>query len=222
MELTTLVAGVQVGMFTNIANIEFINETGDTDLSFHLGISKTLQAHMLMLLVDYIGEAAVTQAGNPGEFPAPVLDDGASVYAAALGLLDEAQSLLAGGPLTLGATDLFYGGDTSKWIKLINTLRLKAYVTTNNVASFNATIAAGNFIEDADDDFQFQYGTSELQPDTRHPDFASDYTPSGANIYQSNWLMELMLDNEDLEFVIISTDKLMLLLVQMHLQMKSL
>ena len=26
-------AGVQVGMFTNIANIEFINETGDTDLS---------------------------------------------------------------------------------------------------------------------------------------------------------------------------------------------
>ena len=75
-------------------------------------------------------------------------------------------------------------------------MRLKVYVTTNNVASFNATIAAGNFIEDADDDFQFQYGTSELQPDTRHPDFASDYTPSEPNL-SVNWLMELMLDNDD-------------------------
>ncbi|WP_421804379.1 SusD/RagB family nutrient-binding outer membrane lipoprotein [Flagellimonas sp.] len=188
---------VQVGMFTNINTLETIDAESDTDYSFHLGVSKTLQAHMLMLLVDYLGEAAFSQFGNPDEFPAPTLDDGASVYAAALGLLDEAESLLSGGPLTLGATDLFYGGDTSKWLKLVNTIRLKAYVTTGDTANFNAVIAGGNFITTADDDFEFQYGTSELQPDTRHPDYADDYTPSGANIYQSNWLMELMLNNDD-------------------------
>ncbi|WP_421803509.1 SusD/RagB family nutrient-binding outer membrane lipoprotein [Flagellimonas sp.] len=188
---------VQVGMFTNINTLETIDAESDTDYSFHLGVSKTLQAHMLMLLVDYLGEAAFSQFGNPDEFPAPTLDDGASVYAAALGLLDEAESLLSGGPLTLGATDLFYGGDTSKWLKLVNTIRLKAYVTTGDTANFNSVIAGGNFISSADDDFEFQYGTSELQPDTRHPDYADDYTPSGANIYQSNWLMELMLNNDD-------------------------
>ena len=152
---------------------------------------------MLMLLVDYLGEVTFSEAGNPEEFPAPNLDDGASVYAAALALLDEAESLLSGSPLSLGADDLFYGGDTSKWLKLVNTIRLKAYVTTGDTANFNAVIADGNYISSADDDFEFQYGTSELQPDTRHPDYAQDYTPSGANIYQSNWLMELMLDNED-------------------------
>ncbi|WP_431164007.1 SusD/RagB family nutrient-binding outer membrane lipoprotein, partial [Flagellimonas beolgyonensis] len=120
-------AGVQAGMFTNVSTLEAINEASDIDYSFHLGVSKALQAHMLMLLVDYLGETAWSQAGNPDEFPAPALDDGASVYAAALGLLDEAQSLLSGSPLTLGATDLFYDGDTSKWLKLINTIRLKAY-----------------------------------------------------------------------------------------------
>jgi hypothetical protein len=188
---------VQVGMFTNINTLEAIDAESDTDYSFHLGVSKTLQAHMLMLLVDYLGEAAVSQASNPDEFPAPTLDDGAFVYAVALGLLDEAEDLLSGSPLTLGATDLFYGGDTSKWLKLVNTLRLKAYATTDDAANFNAVIAGGNFISSADDDFEFQYGTSELQPDTRHPDYATDYTPSGAGIYQSNWLMELMLNNDD-------------------------
>ncbi len=188
---------VQVGMFTNISTLEAINEAGDIDYSFHLGVSKVLQAHMLMLLVDYLGETAWSQAGNPDEFPAPTLDDGASVYAAALGLLDEAEALLSTDPLTLGAADLFYGGDTEKWIKLINTIRLKAYMTTGDTANFNAVIAGGDFIEDSEDDFQFQFGARELQPDTRHPDYASDYTPSGANIYQSNWLMELMLNNND-------------------------
>ncbi|WP_127140095.1 SusD/RagB family nutrient-binding outer membrane lipoprotein [Flagellimonas marinaquae] len=189
--------GVQVGMFTNINTLEAIDAESDTDYSFHLGVSKTLQAHMLMLLVDYLGETALSQASSPDEFPAPTLDDGATVYAEALSLLNEAQSLLSGSPLTLGATDFFYDGDTSKWLKLVNTLRLKAYVTTGDTANFNAVIAGGNFISSADDDFEFQYGTSELQPDTRHPDYAADYTPSGAGIYQSNWLMELMLNNDD-------------------------
>tara|TARA_R110002012_G_scaffold300131_1_gene499698 strand:- start:60942 stop:62624 length:1683 start_codon:yes stop_codon:yes gene_type:complete len=188
---------ISIGMFTNINTLEIIDAESDTDYSFHLGVSKTLQAHMLMLLVDYLGEAAFSQFGNPDEFPAPALDDGASVYAAALGLLDEAEALLSREPLALGATDLFYGGDTTKWLKLVNTMRLKAYMTTGDTANFNAVIAGGNFITTAEDDFEFQYGTSELQPDTRHPDYAQDYTPSGAGIYQSNWLMELMLNNDD-------------------------
>jgi len=190
-------AGVQAGMFTNVNTLETINNESDIDYSFHVGVAKTLQAHMLMLLVDYLGEATFSEFGNPEEFPAPNLDDGASVYAAALALLDEAESLLSGSPLTLGADDLFYAGDTSKWLKVVNSIRLKAYVTTNDAANFNAVIADGNYISSVDDDFEFQYGASELQPDTRHPDYAADYTPSGANIYQSNWLMETMLNNDD-------------------------
>ncbi|NJB72754.1 hypothetical protein GGR42_003245 [Saonia flava] len=188
---------VNVGMFTNVENLKQIDAVTDVDYSFHIGVGQTLKAHMLLLLVDYLGEAALTQAGNPSEFPAPLLDDGATVYAGALALLDEAQSLLASGPSTNGAADFFYGGDTSKWIKLINTIRLKAYVTTGNTAAFNNIISGGNYIADSADDFQWQYGTRELSPDTRHPDYATDYTTSGANIYQSNWLMEQMLLNGD-------------------------
>lgn len=190
-------AGVQVGIFSNVETLENIDAITDVDYSFHIGVGQVLKAHMLFLLTDYIGQAAFSQALNPTEFPAPLLDSGEEVYAAAFDLLDEAEALLASGPSTNGATDLFYGGNTDQWIRLINSLRLRSYVNTGNTAAFNAVISGGNFISDSADDFVFTYGDSELQPDTRHPDYNADYTPSGAGIYQSNWLMETMLDNND-------------------------
>ena len=190
--------GVSVGILTNLQTLEAIDAANpDLDYSFHIGVTKTLYAHSLMQLVDFVGEAAFSEAGNPGEFPAPLLDSGQEVYNAALDLLDEAESALASGPDALGAADLFYDEDASKWVKLINTIRLKAYYTTSNTAAFNQVVAGGNYIQDSEDDFFLRYGSSELQPDSRHPDYASDYTPSGANIYQSNWIMETMLNNND-------------------------
>jgi len=192
-------SGVSVGMLTNLQGLEDINANSDINYNFHIGIGKVMYAHQLMLLADYLGSAALSQAGNPAEFPAPTLDDGAAVYTGALALLDEAESLLSGDAPDLGADDFFYGGDTDKWVKAINSLRLKAYVTTNNTSAFNAVVAGNNFISatDGSDDFEFQFGSRELQPDTRHQDFALDYSPGGANIYQSNWLMETMLNKDD-------------------------
>jgi hypothetical protein len=190
-------SGVQVGMASNIQALEVIDSETDTDFSFHVGIGKVMQAHMLFLLTDYLGQAAFSQSLNPAEFPAPLLDSGEDVYAAAFGLLDEAEAILSASPATQGATDLFYLGDTGKWIKVINSIRLRSYLNTGNTAAFNAVIAGNNFISDSSDDFQFRYGTSELQPNTRHPDYVADYTPSGAGIYQSNWTMEQMLNTGD-------------------------
>ncbi|MBT8253937.1 MAG: SusD/RagB family nutrient-binding outer membrane lipoprotein, partial [Bacteroidia bacterium] len=61
-------------MLPDIANIEILN-TEDTDLSFHLGISKTMQAHLMMQLVDFLGDIPWSEANNPSEFPTPMLDD---------------------------------------------------------------------------------------------------------------------------------------------------
>ena len=188
---------VPVGILTNLQALESIDENSDIDYSFHIGVAKTLYAYSLFQLVDFIGSAAFSEAGNATEFPAPSLDSGEEVYNQAFNLLNQAETLLAGDPPTQGAQDLYYGGDTSGWLRLINTIRLRSYVLTGNTSGFNSIISGGNFISDSDDDFQLRYGTSELQPDDRHPDYANDYTPSGANIYQSNWLMELMLDNND-------------------------
>ncbi|WP_089373261.1 SusD/RagB family nutrient-binding outer membrane lipoprotein [Dokdonia pacifica] len=181
-------------MIPNINTISELNAAaGDGSLNFQEGTSKVMLAHSLMLLVDFIGDVPLSEAVQPDEFPAPNVDSGQSVYTAALAMLDEAEGLLAG---TTGA-DLFYGGDSALWIRAINTIRLKAAVTVQDYTTFDQIIAGGNFIESNDQDFQFTFGTNEVNPDERHPDFIADYTPSGAGFYKSNWTMDYMLNSND-------------------------
>ena len=177
------------GMMPDIAVIEGLNTDGLLD--FHMGISKIMQAHVIMGLVDSLGDIPWSEAVNPAEYPSPTVDDGETVYAAAVAMLGEAAGYLG---TSGGGDDLFYGGDISKWVKLHNTLLMRANLTTGNYA---AALAQTNVIESAADDFQFNYGTQELQPDTRHPNYSSDYTTSGANIYQSSWLMGHMAGSFD-------------------------
>lgn len=177
----------------DIAAIEGLNGE-DNLLAFHLGISKAMAAHIMMGLVDSVGDIPWSEANNPGEYPSPSVSDDAEVYAAAVAMLDEAQGYLnASG----GGNDMFFGGSTSSWTKYVNTLKMRSALTQGNYA---AALAQTNVIETAADDMQFNYGTQELQPDTRHPWYQSDYTTSGANIYQSSWLMDLM-DGETSDWI---------------------
>lgn len=178
-------------IFANINIIEAQNEADGGGLEFHLGVSKALQAHTLMLLVDFLGDIPFSEALNPDEFPNPMLDDDASVYAAARAMLDEAKSYFAGASVGT-ATDFFYAGDTDAWVAMVNTLIMRHALTTGDLAEFNAIVSSGNFINDSSLDFEFKYGTQLLNPNTRHPDYNADYTTSGANIYQSNWLIYTM------------------------------
>ena len=188
---------VEVGILTNLQALEAIDAESDVDYSFHIALGKIMYAHSLFQLVDVLGSAAFSQAGNPAEFPAPALDSGEEVYAGAFGLLSEAEALLASGPSDQGALDMFYGGNTDNWIKVINSIRLRSYKNTNNKAAFDAIVAGGNYIASTDDDFEIGYGVSELQPSDRHPLYEGDYTPTGVGSYRSNWLMDLMLQNDD-------------------------
>ena len=74
-------------IFANLQAIETINNESDINYDFHVGLGKVMQAHSLIILVDLIGNAAYSEALDPIQFPAPNLDEGASIYTVALGLL---------------------------------------------------------------------------------------------------------------------------------------
>jgi len=186
------------GMFSDMAIARPLAESQEAFM--HLGVMDVLQAHTLLTLVDFYGDVPYSEAANPADFPNPNLDDDASVYEAAIGLLDSGINYLQqGGSL---ATDLFYGNDEDKWIDLANSLKMGAYVNTrlvdgNAMSKFNAIVNSGKYISSTSGDFQFQYGTSETAPDTRHPAYSADYTATGAGRYRSNWLMDAMLNDDD-------------------------
>ena len=159
------------GMFSDIVGAELLaTEQGANN---HLAVMNVLKAYTLMTLVDFYGDVPFSEASNPSEFPFPNADDDAAVYAGAIALLDAAELLLTAGGAAIG-NDFFYDNDYSKWRKLINTLKMNAYLNTRLVDGdalnkFNAIVGSGLFISSTADDFQFQYGTSESSPDTRHP-----------------------------------------------------
>ncbi len=167
----------------------------------HIGIMKVMKAYTLLTLVDFFGDIPLSEATQPEEFPFPHADDDAAVYQTALGMLDSAVGYLqADGPDL--QNDFFYGNDFSKWEKLANTLKMRAYVNTRLVDSdainkFNAIVNSGNYISNTSNDFQFRYGTSIASPNTRHNAYDTDYTATGAGSYRSNWLMDEMLFDED-------------------------
>ena len=125
------------------------------------------------------------------------MDSGASVYDAALVLLDAAIANFNLDPVNEPAIDFYYGGNTARWIDAANSVKMKIHlqrrlVDPTAIASFNAIVASGNYIQDSAGDLQFQWGTNAVQPDTRHPKYANNYIASGGQTYMSNWLMNLM------------------------------
>ena len=170
----------------------------EAGLTRHVGIGQFIEAYTLVTLVDFFGDVPYTEALQAPEILNPKLDSGASVYAAALDLLDQAIGNFTNTTAAIPPTDYFYNNNYSKWVKAANTLKLRIYLQTRLVdasaaASFNAIIASGNYIADTADDFDWNWpGTSASQPDTRHPNYGINYASAGASHYTSNWLANLM------------------------------
>ncbi|MGA0041481.1 MAG: SusD/RagB family nutrient-binding outer membrane lipoprotein [Flavobacteriaceae bacterium] len=191
-------AGTMNGPWSNAysitTNLNLLKEiSAARNLPNHVGIGQVLEAFAYVNLVDFIGTAVYSEAVNP-DFPAPNLDSGQSIYDAMFLQLDEAiANLNATG--SVQPEDIFYNGDMSKWVKMANTLKIKMYVSSKlsgaNASAVNTIVTSGNFIAATADDFQFRYGTSETNPDTRHPFFTSDYL-TVADSYMSNSFMYMM------------------------------
>lgn len=187
-----------------IADIRLLAPTAmENELYTHLGIAQTLEAFTIVTLVDFFGDVPYSEAIQPNEFPNPQRDGGQAVYNAALDLLDQAIANFNLESAVEPQIDFYYGNDVDKWIKAINTIKMKIYLQSRLVdpaamANFNAIVESGNYITSSADDFVFgAWGTNEVQPDVRHPRYAESYTVNGGIDYMSNWLMGYMLENND-------------------------
>ncbi len=175
---------------------------GETGLNRHIAMGQVIEAHILMTLVDFFGDIPYTEAFQGADNLNPVADSGASVYAAAIALLDGAITNFNNDALGNPALDMYYDGDWAAWTKAANTLKMKAYMATrlvdgSAVSKFNAIVASGNYISSNADDMQFKWGTLAVQPDSRHPRYRGNYTSTGGGRYMSNSLMDYMRGGAD-------------------------
>lgn len=171
-------------------------------LAIHAGIAKILKAMTAMTLVDLFGDVPYDEALQGANILSPRPESGASIYAKALTLLDEAIAQLDGTKAVKPTVDFYYNGNPALWINLANTLKMRAYLQTRLVdsgagAKFKAILDGGKFIDLQSEDFQFPYGNTRVNPNSRHP-FYNDSYENLDGTYQSNWYMWQMAEAKGL------------------------
>lgn len=162
-------------------------------LDIHAGSAKIMKAYTLMTMVDLMGNVPLTDAGKGTDVISPTSDPGDAVYAAAIALLDEAIEQMSGTNAGSPPVDLFYGGSATKWVTLAKTLKIRAALTTSLVdgsagSTISSIVAGGDIIDEASEDFQFNYGNQRTNPNSRHPFYNSHYE-QGDGAYLSNYFM---------------------------------
>ena len=188
-------------LFPDIDALLELTEANGLDV--HSGAVKVMKAYVLMAMVDNIGNIPLNEAGQGTDLISPSADNGASVYAGAIALLDEAIAQLSGTSAAGPGNDFYYGGDASKWTRAANTLRLRAALTTRLVdpsagATISSIVSSGNFISDASDDFQAQFGSQRTNPNSRHPLYNNHYE-LGDGDYLNNYYMWLLRADKTLD-----------------------
>lgn len=151
---------------------------------FQAGIGEVLKAYTLMTLVDLFGDVPFTEANQGNENLNPKVESGRAVYAAAVALLDEAIVDFGKTSATTPAAILFNNQTRASWIRVANSLKLRAFVNTRLVdntagAKIQALVTAGNLITTDADEFTFKYGTNQATPNSRHPRYNEGYVASG-------------------------------------------
>ncbi len=165
-------------------------------------IGKVLTAYMYQGLVDHFGNVPFTQATSgaieDGSILAPSYDSATDIYPALITMLDEAIADLETGAGSVGAADVVYGGDLTKWTKFAYSLKLRILMRTSesapNAAAIQSVISNGSFIETFDDIAKVDFSGAT---GNQNPMWASMTFGVGDFYFASNATLNVLNDLED-------------------------
>lgn len=171
-------------------------ESGDL---VYVGLAQMQKAYLMSVAVDLWGDVPYSQATQLQTIISPAFDDQQEIYASILELIETAKENIASnqGLNKPGVDDLYYSGNTTKWIKFANTFKLKLYNQIRlsslfNAADFNALVSEGNFFTSNADDFQFTQTRNQSPTDERNKFFLASYNSTQFSTYMSPWFYEIL------------------------------
>lgn len=174
----------------------------ETKDDYYKAIGNILRTYVYMGLTDLWGDIPYSQANNPS-YQTPAPDKSVDIYKDLLARLNSAieglSSLTPNTYFALGANDLLYKGDTDKWLKAANTLKLKLLVQARKAKSelpdydteLSTLLADDNFIGEGED-LQFPHSTAQTPSDERNATFVNEYEGGQKSVFISPWLYETM------------------------------
>ena len=159
------------GVIDNIWDVLYANVAAEANAISQLaeaeGNSVLQGAGMIMkglafqTLTEMYGPIPYTEALDGGNLR-PIYDDEATVWAGVLDLYTQGAALIASGNGSIpAASDLYYGGDTGKWLKFANSLKFRALMRASSVLSvggeLQSLVNGGNLISSNADSAELTY-----------------------------------------------------------------
>ncbi|MFI3322299.1 MAG: SusD/RagB family nutrient-binding outer membrane lipoprotein [Rikenellaceae bacterium] len=133
---------------------------GDADAQ--IASAKILQCMMMLQVVETFGDVPYSQANNILEYPTPAYDDQESIYKDIIEKLKTYAADLEGCGDAWVAGDILLDGDSEKWMRFANSLRLRTAMRLSNFdPTYSATEAAAaiasGVMESNDDNAVFEF-----------------------------------------------------------------
>lgn len=151
------------------------------------------------VLVDTFGDVPYSEALDIEAHPLPKYDDAKTIYKDLLARLTADVALLSG-TTNFGTADLIYGGDTMKWKKFANSLRLRLGVNMLDVdapyatAQITAALASGTIASNSDNTNLNYLDTSVGNSNPLYADLVvsqrNDFVPANTLVDKMNTLVD--------------------------------
>lgn len=123
----------------------------------YVAIMDVMTAYTLMMATDVWDDMPWTEALQGMDNTSPAYDSQAKIYADIYTMLDNAIALLQGspGPLSPKDEELYYNGDSDKWLKAAHAIKARALL--HDEAYAQAATEAQAAFNSSDDNMAFQY-----------------------------------------------------------------
>lgn len=131
------------GLYDNLADYNYVLNNATTEnVKYLVGPSKIMMAHNFQILVDQYNNIPFEDALKGTDVINPKYQKGQIVYEGLITMLNDAiVSLKANSfPSGQGAIDIVFGGNTAKWIRFANSLKLRILMRQSLMSGRDAYI----------------------------------------------------------------------------------
>jgi hypothetical protein len=178
--------------------VEADPEITEAERKARLGQIEVLEVYAWSVMVDTFGDVPYSQAINAEEFPLPVYDDAATIYADLISRLNAVGANIQAGQ-GFSAADILYNGNMGKWNKFANSLQLRLGMRLSDVnpALSKSTVEAaitGGVFESNEDNAQLVY---QGNPPRTNPLWVDLVQSGRADYLASATVIDIMNDLDD-------------------------
>ncbi len=190
------------GLYIALSNLDVIVNQATAEGRYkYAGVAKIMKAYFFSLMVDVWGDIPFSEFNSfkPGNISQPVFDNDAEIYPKLLALLDEGIADINNptpNASVPAADDLFYAGNTARWVKAANTIKLKLYTQVRLVQNVSAEVTAllanpSQLISSQAESFMLPFGPF-VATDDRNPGYGIYTATQRGGQLVSPWLYEIM------------------------------